>query len=53
MQWKIEETLKPEHKQPPAARPGVLGNHWGVLSHRGAMGYVLWAPCRARACSPS
>ena len=40
MQWKIEETLKPEHKQP--LRLGqVLGNYWGVLSHRGAMGYVL------------
>ena len=40
MQWKIQETLKPEHKQP-LNLGQILKNYWGVLSHRGAMGYVL------------
>ncbi|MGK4476248.1 Bcr/CflA family multidrug efflux MFS transporter [Aeromonas molluscorum] len=40
MQWKIQETLKPELRQP--LRLGqILRNYWGVLSHRRAMGYVL------------
>ncbi|MEH8172083.1 Bcr/CflA family multidrug efflux MFS transporter [Aeromonas veronii] len=40
MQWKIQETLKPEHRQP-LNLGQILKNYWGVLSHRGAMGYVL------------
>jgi len=40
MQWKIKETLKPEHRQP--LNLGlILKNYWGVLSHRSAMGYVM------------
>ncbi|MGL5040350.1 MAG: Bcr/CflA family multidrug efflux MFS transporter, partial [Aeromonas sp.] len=40
MQWKIKETLKPELRQP-LKLGQVLKNYWGVLTHRGAMGYVL------------
>ena len=52
MQWKIEETLKPEHKQP--LRLGqVLRNYWGCSPTVVPWAMCCAAPCRAPACLPS
>ncbi len=52
MQWKIQETLKPEHRQP-LNLGQILKNYWGCSPIAAPWVMCCAAPSPAPACSPS